>query len=217
MHMTIKYNIRRIARYYHQKGIQALLKNIVVKLRRDIFQNNNLIYYIEIRNIQYHDLKEYTNFEIKSKNHIDEIDSDEFSLLKDYLGKSFIKNNYFLRYNEGATLWTIYESNCFVGYFWTIRGKSLKKQCLYHMGKNDVEIFDVVIFSKYRGKRIYSKSIEYLLKNFKEEFIEKMYTKIKTWNLSAIKAAESTRWEKVGIARQFNLFGKKIVIWFQKY
>jgi hypothetical protein len=212
--MAIQSYIQRYLNNYKRIGTSGILKRAWVRFEHFFFQNRHIVNYCDLTVVDIQEFETFTGFQMFMRTANHEITETEMTVLKNFLGKDFVETKFSTRFKKGAIFWTFTQNDQFAGYLWTIRGKSIRNLYFFPLTENDVQIFDAVVFPQFRGQKIYSKSIEYILRRLKIDGAIKVYGEMKAWNKAVLRAMVDTKWKHLGIAKKMRLFNKNVVIWY---
>lgn len=118
-----------------------------------------------------------------------------------------------VRLDQGAELWTFIVNGRIANTQWAIRGKYIEP-FYYPLSDEDAVLFDAFTFEEFRRKGINPKGLVHMINCLRREGVKNIIVMIKVWNKASIQSTLKAPFEKIGVARKFNIFGKSLVFWF---
>ena len=129
--------------------------------------------------------------------------------LADEVPSHIVVRNFGHRFSQDAVLWRLKAGDGFVGYTWTVGGKT-PKPYYFPLTSLDVHIFDNLIFPCYRGLRFNSILMAQVLEALKAAGFQRAYIDTAEWNTSEQRSLERIGFTRLGYALKRRRDGKAI-------
>jgi len=202
----------RATAYVRKHGVSRTIGRLLTEVRRRTVEHREVLFWFDlsawtpdgsVNNIQYS---------------IDAIE-DRASLPEAFrlrLGQEYpltlVDRSLQKRFEERATLWCLRHRSEFIGYTWTIPGRTLRPY-FYPLTAHDVHIFDNFIFPEYRGRRLNSVLITYILRTLKVSGFHRAYIETAEWNHAELRSLARIGFVCLGCGKRGGHQGKHVVTW----
>jgi ribosomal protein S18 acetylase RimI-like enzyme len=210
--MGIWTSISRLAHYYKRNGSVATCRRASLALNRTLFSNRMVLFYCDLsrRTLVPTDLPSSLNVERKrNETEVSPVDRAEMiSFWNSKLADLSIKE----RFGRGASLWMIKSGGRMAGYGWTLQGRTIEPH-YYHLGPNDVHLFDFYVFPQYRGQGMNPLLVNEILHNLTAEGLERAFIEAAEWNHAQLVSLGKTPFQLLGRASKFTIFRHTIICW----
>ena len=81
------------------------------------------------------------------------------------------------------------------------------------LGREDVHLFDFLVFPEFRGRGINSALVRHILQEFAVEARRRAFIEAAQWNTAQLSSLRRTPFQRFGVARKRGLFSKPSVVW----
>lgn len=197
--------------YIKKFGILPLFWKVLVKGWRTVFVRSEWMYHIDLKDDQRCNGVDST-LSMTSFMTAEEVDVRSFNQLKEF--KSELTISRFLNrfFSRGACLWLIRVDEDIAGVLWTLPG-GFDGFYSIPIASDEVIILAVEVFSKYRGKGLFPKSLNTLCQALKERGYRSAYLKVAFWNKSMQRSMGKVPWEILGNVITFKLGTCYVTAW----
>ena len=208
----------RLKHHYKNKGFFSIFYSMLQRIWRALFYNKDVLFYRDISTIDESDVPLPPNITVRHFSKIEEIpQKDLLWLYKIRGGQLLVQNllNHFFQIK--ATLWFVYLDDKVVGWRCSKTQEiGFFKHFFQHfpLTPKDAVCGAAEIFPEYRGRGINPTMLKLMFLEMKKSGINRIYLVIKEWNHANIKSVQKADFKKIGIAKEINILGKKIIIWY---
>jgi ribosomal protein S18 acetylase RimI-like enzyme len=200
----------RLSGYIKRHGFRRTLGQTASVIFRGVLENRKILYYCDVRTRSVARLADDLIVERReSQEDIAERDWDQIATV---MNVKLARRNYAKRFSAGASMWLVRSQGNFAGYGWTLPGGTIEPH-YYLLGKEDVHLFDFMIFPEYRGRHINSSLVNYILCQLAAEGKSRAFIETSEWNHSEIRSLCRTSFLRMGMARKLVLLGRVFVLW----
>jgi GNAT superfamily N-acetyltransferase len=126
--------------------------------------------------------------------------------------EELIDKNLRRRFEAGATLWCLTQSDVFLGYTWTIPCKTMRPY-FFPLTARDVHIFDNYVFPAYRGNRLNSLLMGHVLEALKTAGFQRAYIETGEWNKAELRSLNRIGFIRLGCGKKSARQRKSVVTW----
>lgn len=210
--------LRRLSKEIKKRGLWGGIKWLLIITKRKIVPHRQVIWFIDLREIDSETFSLPDNVEVKRYYREDEIEHADYIRLVE-TGTELMGSNAIQlikeRFNNGAHLWLIKENGQFAGYKWSIVKDPLTPTYIPHTEK-DVHGIGGELFEEFRGKGLFEIFDNYQFIALKKDGFSRFYSETYEWRESAVRTLSKSKIRrKIGVAKRFSILGRNIVIWYE--
>ena len=213
--MTKRFWFTRFTRYYNSKGLSTTIRRIVQKFAESLFEKPYILFYADLAGINDAEHSLPKNFNVTSYQNERDVPQKDLEAFFDYLGEKMMRYYLKTRLHRGASLWVVKVDGTPAGYLWSIRGDTIQPH-YFPLTENDVNLFDDLIFEKFRGRGINPLFVNEVLCRLKHQSLTRAFIDTNVTNCPEIHSLAKTGFKQFATARKFRLGKRNFTTWLQK-
>jgi hypothetical protein len=149
---------------------------------------------------------------VERKRNETEISQQELREITSSGNPKLARRNLKERFALGASLWLIRSADRLAGYGWTLQGRTVESH-YFRLGKNDVHLFDFLVFPQYRGRGLNPLLVNHILTALAIESQGRAFIEAAEWNQAQLTSLKRTPFHLLSSATKVTIFGRSIVCW----
>lgn len=202
----------RAGKYVRQHGLSSSLERVWRAVKNLVLYNRDLLFCRDLIRGEFGDLDMPENFRIERFEERSEATRGLLKRLAEEYPEELLQENFEERFEKGAWLWCLRHYTEYVGYVWTLKGKTLKPW-YFPLMKHDVYLFDALIFAQFRRRGLHSVLLNHVLRYYKSEGFDLAYLETREWNLAVVNLMSKHEFVRIGLAKRRLRRGKCKVKW----
>jgi GNAT superfamily N-acetyltransferase len=175
-----------------------------------MFSNRMVLFYLDLARSEPHGLP--LGVAVETKSAASEVAHTDFEQIASISDSKTANQMLEERFSAGAILWLVRCEHRLAGYGWTLRGRTMQPH-YYALGKNDVHLFDFLIFPQFRGRKLNPALVMYIVSELRARSYERAFIEAAEWNRSQLTSLSRTEFHQLGLARKVSVAGTTVVIW----
>jgi GNAT superfamily N-acetyltransferase len=198
--------------YFRKNGLPGTLAKVRSNLQRSIFHGQMWVFSADLKGLED---KAYNSL-IERKQAINELACADVSRIINSWDLGIGMPKLQERFSKGCSLWLARINGEIAGFVWSVPHKPVAPY-FFPLMAQDVHLFDGVVLSEYRGRRILPAILNHILYELQKEGYERAFTETYSWNASPRKSLAKTPFRLIGVARKQKIFGRILVTWYENY
>jgi hypothetical protein len=211
--MSIRTGYLRAAKYLQLHGLKPSLNRVWREAKIKLFQNRVVIYSLDLLHSEFDEFAMPENCRVEKYNKESEIPERLIKHIAEYYSEELLKDNIRKRFEKGAYLWCLRNDTEYIGYLWSIVGRTMKPYYFFPLTARDVHLNDGLIFPPHQGHGMFSLLNNHIFKHYKNEGFHWIYQEVAEWNNASMKSAVKHGFTRIGLARMRFSHGKSKVTW----
>jgi ribosomal protein S18 acetylase RimI-like enzyme len=210
--MAIPASISRLAAYYKRHGFGATLRRFSLQAKRTFFANRMVLFYCDLATLAPATTEMPSRLKVERHRTQADIDPHDLQAITSFWNPDLASHNINHRFALGASLWLIRFEDKLAGYGWTLQGRTVEPH-YFHLGPDDVHLFDFQVFPEYRGRGLNPLLVKYILGSLNAESTGRAFIEAAEWNLPQRASLRNTAFRYLGLASKFKLLRRTVVCW----
>jgi hypothetical protein len=153
-----------------------------------------------------------SSLRVERKRSETEISLQELREITSFGNSKLARRNLKERFALGSSLWLIRSADRIAGYGWTLQGRTVEPH-FFRLGKNDVHLFDFLIFPQYRGRGLNPLLVSYILAALAIESQGRAFIEAAEWNQAQLTSLQRTPFHLLSSATKVTILGRSVVCW----
>jgi GNAT superfamily N-acetyltransferase len=196
-------------------GFRGLCLQVAERAYKAVFRDAEILFAVDALDISRREITSSGQIAVERFDRLDQISPDQMEkLAKQKGGIELLVAELESFFTRGGVFWLIRCDGEPAGYHWSVRA-GLHNFCFFPMTERDAVLMSSEIFPEFRGRGLNPAMIQHVLQELTNEGITRMYISCKIWNHANQRSIPKTSFRKIGTARVFRLFGRRLVFWSQ--
>jgi ribosomal protein S18 acetylase RimI-like enzyme len=197
--------------YFRKHGFEKTASRLCTELKRRVLFHREVVYWMDLLNwVPVSDSITGAPVVLSIHSAADTPEGLRASLAEEY-PPQIVNRNIDNRFKQSATLWCLKDGSEFLGYTWTIAGKTLVPYYL-PITPRDVHIFDNLIFPSYRGRHLNSNLMTHVLNALKSAGFQRAYIETAEWNTPEQRSLDRIGFRRLGYAMRWRRNGRTLSV-----
>jgi hypothetical protein len=210
--MSISTSTSRFAVYLRRNGFRAAARRAAVAFNRALFSNRMVLFYSDLSRQGSWPADLPISVKVERKRSESDLDSQDLQEIMNFWNPKLASRQINERFGRGASMWLIKSEDRLAGYGWTLQGCTIEPH-YFHFGKDDVHLFDFLVFPKYRGQGLNPLLVTHILRNLATESRGRAFIEAAEWNHAQLSSLRKTPFHRIGQARKLTILRRTIVCW----
>ena len=210
--MTISPYISRFIVYLRNNGCRATGRRILQDVNRALFVNRTILFYCDLSTLNCGSADLSSSVKVERRKSETEVDQVDLQKIVNFWNPKHTCRQVRERFEQGASLWIIKSEGNLAGYGWSLQGRTIAPH-YFPLGRNDVHLFDFLVFPQYRGRRMNPLLVTQILCDLVPECRGRAFIEAAEWNHAQLSSLQRTPFRRLGGARKLAIFRRAIVGW----
>jgi hypothetical protein len=210
--MSISNSILRITEYYRRHGIESTIRRFGLAMRRMLLYSRMVVFYCDLYEHEISDVKMSNGLYVERIHTLMELRTEYLHAMIESWNPTIAERNITEQFEKGALLWLVICNEQLAGYGWTMQGKTIGRY-YFPLGANDVQLFDVYIFPRCRGRALHWLLTCHILSTLASAGRSRVYADTGEWNQAQLAAYTMTPFNILGMVRLYKIFGQVHTCW----
>lgn len=202
----------RLLEFQKRHGFLSTARRLFVSLQRALSCNRMVLFSCDLSSWKPSGATPTPPLIIERKRSQNDLSPQELGLLENSWNSNIMRRLMAERFQRGASLWVVKWEKQLAGYGWTLTGTTVEPH-FFPIGIHDVHLFDFFVFPEYRGKRINSSLVGYILDVLAADGKSRAFIEAEEWNQAQLSSLSRTLFQPLGLALRFRITGKTLVLW----
>ena len=201
----------RAGNYLRKHGLKKTASRFLTQVKRQILVNREVVFWLDLSTWS-PEARSADGYSVVSIERTADIPEAFRALLAQEYPAELQERDNRRRLGEGATLWCLRRSTEFIGFTWTVPGKTLKPY-YFPLTPRDVHIIANFIFPAYRGQRLNSVLMQHVLHALKTAGAQRAYIETAEWNEAELRSLDRSGFIRLGRGSRRARQGRTVVTW----
>jgi GNAT superfamily N-acetyltransferase len=210
--MLFNQSISRLVQYARRHGIKQALLRTYAAFVRMASCGQTVLFYCDLQQNESARVNVLRGISFECKHGARDLDGKDYSKIVNFWNPEVTKRHIEERFQKGATLWLVRLGGNLAGFGWTLVGSTMETH-YYPLTKNDVHLFDFLVFPEYRGRSLNPTLVTYILDALTAEGLTRAFIEAAIWNHPQLQSLGKTRFHFLGVARKTSRFGRDTIRW----
>jgi GNAT superfamily N-acetyltransferase len=210
--MKLPTSIRRFVTYYGRHGFLPTIRRAGVAATRALFANGQVVFSCDLGKPLSAMSALPEPARVEQLRDYGALSAEDLGEIVRFWNPSLAQRNIMDRFKQGASLWLIKVGGRLAGFGWTIQGRTLEPH-YFLLGKDDVHLFDFLVFPGFRGRGINPLLVRWILEQLALDCHGRAFIEAAEWNRPQLRSLARTPFQRLGLARKFTFLGHTVVRW----
>jgi len=202
----------RVKKYFVKYGLTMTVWRLFTFLKRRLFYKRQVVFWVDLSAWEPGRYSSAEEYGIQRIEEFAQLSEPFRARLRQEHAEELIDRTMKRRFEQHATLWCLTRGADFIGYMWSIPGRTLKPY-FFPLTAKDVHLFDNFVFPEYRGNRLNSILVSRMLDALKKSGYQRAYAETGEWNEAELRSFARIGFSRMGFGRKRARKRKNLVAW----